>query len=299
MSRMHKQSDQVNDESSTRPFTEAEDKFIIENFRTMKDKDMGVTLGRSAASIACRRARLKLPGKNIKKAASKPETARFLASVDDTERKAFFEREVRNSASFKALHRSLEQDELEHYVEKYVSFMMDPTIETMTTMEKDALHQLLINEIRINRFLEEEKIDKALAQQQQRAPISRAREIRECQEVIMKAQRSLNVEREQRLKDQNDQALTFTNLIRDLKNPLTRQRVGVEAVVLKFIAEQTYNDNLGSHIISGKEEKFNTKSLFRKGQEPEQLRSDFLPTVGESSKEVDGDGPTDSAEGHS
>ena len=164
-------------------------------------------------------------------------------------------------------------------------------------MEKDALHQLLINEIRINRFLAEEKTDKALAAHQQRAPISRAKEIRECQEVIMKAQKSLNVEREQRLKDQNDQALTFTNLIRDMKHPLTRQKVGIEAVMLKFIAEKTYNDNLGTHIISGKDEKFEIDKLFRKGQMPENLGSNFVPTIGEDLKEVGQDGSTDDNKG--
>jgi len=274
-------------------FTPDQVNFIKKN-QEMTDADIARTLNRKTQSIKNKRTALGIKGDRSKRSTLKENRSVYINSLDEKGKKEEFQREVRNSARYKGLINAFTGSELDQYVEKYIDFMMDPTIETMTTMEKDSLHQVFVNEIRINRFLEEEKNDKELAKKEKRMPISRAREIRECQELILKAHKSLDVEREQRLKSQSDQAVTFTNLIRDLKNPNTRLKAGREAAMLKYIAEKFYNEKLGDNIVSGRDEKFDLDALFKNKKAPD-LSADFTPKKNVASG--DDNGITNNSEG--
>ena len=181
--------------------------------------------------------------------------------------------------------------------------MMDPTIETMTAMEKDTLHQMLIQEVLVQRFMKEMKdhsdrietlLNQGKIKPHEVVPFSRAREIKDAQDIIAKCQASLMVERKQRLKDQSDQSVTFTNLIKELKDPRNRFRLGAEAAMLKVITEQTYNAKLGKNIRSGNARSFDLERNFRNGEVPE-LPEEFLPPV---EQEDDGTPTSDDSEGH-
>lgn len=268
-------------------FSKAEDDFIVKNHLSMRDIDIAQALNRNTKSITNRRNKLGIGTKRNKPKTTEKHRDAYIATLDDEDRKKFFEKEVRGSARFRAVNFSLTIDEQNYYIEKYTDFMMDPTIETMTAMEKDALHQLLLAEMRINRHMAEEKEwldmikDWDIKNGKPPAPISRAKEIRECQEVILKCQASLNVERKQRLKNANDQSITFTNLIKEMKNPQVRHRMGQEATMLKVITEHFYNKKLGKNIFSGKDKSFDMKQNFRDGKCPD-LPDDFMKTVKEN-----------------
>lgn len=266
-------------------FTKSEDNFIKNNHHLMTDKAIADALNRNPKSVTNRRNKLKLNTKRNKTKLTKKHREAYVASLDDDDRRKFFEKEIRSSARFRSASRSLLDHEQAYYIEKYVDFMLDPTIETMTAMEKDALHQLLLTEVRINRYMAEEKEWKDMvdgwdykAHGKPPAPISRAKEIRECQEVILKCQQSLNVERKQRLKNQSDQSISFTNLIKEMKNPQIRYKMGAEATMLKIIAEHYYNTKLGKNIFSGHDRSFDVDRNFRDGKAPD-LPDDFLPPV--------------------
>jgi len=272
-------------------FTEAEENFIRNNHEKMIDKAIGEALNRSEKSITNKRDKMNLVTKRNKPKLTKKYRESYIATLDDNDRKRFHEKEIIASAMYRAIQGSLEPHEQDYYIEKYVGFMMDPTIETMTAMEKDALHQLLISELRIIRHMKEEKAYNTLisswqGQGKPPAPISRAKEIRECQEVILKCQVSLNVERKQRLKNQTDQSISFTSMIKEMKNPQTRYILGIEATMLKVITERTYNTSLGKHIFSGHGRKFDLSQNFRDGKIPE-LPEDFLPQVRPKNESTD------------
>jgi len=241
--------------TKTGRFSKEEDDFIRANYESMTDKAIAASLKRTRKSIINRRHKMGFVQETTKGKARITEKNRdaYMATLDEHDRSGVYEKEVRNSSRFKNIFLAYDHIELNYYVEKYVEFMMDPTIETMTAMEKDTLHQMIISEIRINRYSRQEKEDEKQAKEDGRSPISRAREINECQQIIKKCQESLNVERKQRLKNQSDQSITFTNLIRELKDPSARLRTGREAAMLKFICEMYYNDNVGKSIISGKD----------------------------------------------
>lgn len=276
-------------------FSETEEEFIKKNHDKMTDKDIAIALGRNTKSVTNKRRKMNLKNERsdtTKKIDLGGTKDAYISTLDDSDRAKHFEQEVRRSARFKSLSTSLSIEEQNYYVEKYVEFMMDPTIETMTAMEKDTLHQMTIADIRIAKYQKDEYEDQIRAKNENRVGISRSREIRECQEVIKKCQESLNVERKQRLKNQSDQSITFTNLIRELKDPGVRLRTGREAAMLKFIAEQFYNDSLDKNILSGRDNKFKIEKNFK--VDPGELSSDFLPKVVEDEKE-DNEGSTDNS----
>ena len=222
-------------------YADSEKTFIKENYMQMTDKEIATTLNREIKSVTNMRVRMGLIApKRKKRAGSKSHREAYLANLKEDERRTFFEKEVRSSARYRALLHSLNGEDLEYYVEKWVEFMLDPTVETMTSAEKDALHTMILSEIRINQYMAMEKKSSDNAKDGQ-VPISKGKEIKEMQEIILKCQQNLNVERRQRLKNQNDQSMTFTNLIKDLKNPSARIRAGKEAAMLKYIGEATYN----------------------------------------------------------
>lgn len=260
------------------PFRPDEEAFIRAKYGIMSTAEIARTLGKDVRSIRNKATNMGLSTKGKKVRDNKKDHKdEYIGSLSDTEKRQYFEREIRNSARFISLQSAFDDIELNSYAEKYVEFMMDPTIETMTSMEKDIQHQMFIAEIRVVRHSREEKESREANIKNPKMPIiSRAKEIKECQEIIIKCQASLNVERVQRLKNQSDQAITFTNLIRDLKNPNTRMKAGREAAMLKYMAEKYYNDKVGKNIISGKDSNFDLGANFKDGKAPD-LSSDFTP----------------------
>lgn len=266
-------------------FSKKEDDFLMHNHNSMTDKQLAEALGRNVKSVTNRREKLGLKTSRNKPKLTEKYRESYVAGLDNTERKKFFEKEVKSSEQYRSIFDALDEHEHKYYVEKYVDFMSDSTIETMTAMEKDALHQLILSELRIVRHFREEKAyndkikDWDPAHGKPPTPISRAKEIRECQEVVIKMQASLMVERKQRLKDQSDQSITFTSLIKEMKDPRNRNRLGIEATMLKVIAEKTYNDKVKSkNIVSGRDKQYDLSKNFRGGIVPD-LPKDFLPKV--------------------
>lgn len=249
-----------------------EDDALRKQYANMTDEQLAKELNRPVDGVRNRRRLLGLEDKKAKSITLDPEKSReaYIASMSDDERKEFFRNELRKSTLYKSTKAVLDPEELVLYEDKYVDFMSDPTIETMTVMEKDALHDMTVAQIRIFRHLKEERNASAKGE-----PISRAKEIQACQDVVSRAQESLNVQRKQRLKNQNDQAVTFTNVIKELKDPNIRRKTGVEATMFKFIAEKFYNDHVGVNIISGKDTTYDTSKLFKDGVEPSGLTSKF------------------------
>jgi len=252
-------------------FSDAEDNYILQHYQTQTDAQIAAALHRNKVSIVNRRKYLKLEKYETKVSQPKKYRASYIATLSEDDKQEAFRKEVKSSALYKQMMKILDKEEVELYEDKYVDFLMDPSIETMTGMEKDALHELIMAQIRVLRYIKEErntsKYDK---------PISRSREIHDCQDIIIKSQEMLQVQRKQRLKNQNDQAVNFTSLIRELKDPNIRRVVGEEAVMLKFIAEQYYNEHIGSdnNIMSGKNNPYDLSLCFKDGNVPSGINSE-------------------------
>lgn len=256
-------------------FSKKEDSFLRKNYLNLTDKEMATALNRSMKSITNRRNKLGLTDKNIGKAnpaKSMQYRMSFLNSLDDDEKREEYVRDLKKSALYRETKKVLTKTELKFYEETFVNFLMDPTIETMTVPERDTLHDMTIAQIMILRLLAWEKRE----HEQGHHEYSKAKEIREQEEIIKNCRKSLNVERQQRMKNQNDSVISFANVIKELKNPDLREKVGLEAAMFKYIAEKKYNEMLGKSITSGQSEEYDLSIIFKDGKVPDELSGEFL-----------------------
>lgn len=222
-------------------FSPQDDKFIVENFLSMSDAEMARQLGRNQSSILERRKRLGL----YREAMENPIEVKKdrVERMPENDKRLFYEKECKESVQFMMVEPFLSTEEKSFYCQMYGNFMLDESIVSMTEMERDRLFDMLMNRIEIMRYMK----------QQEDGKTDRSKEISSCYDNIAKIQESLSVERKQRLKNGGDQAMNFTTIIKELKDPEIRRKAGIEAAQLKFIGEMEYNDLLGKNIISGRD----------------------------------------------
>ena len=268
-------------------WSQSEKDFLVANYLLMTDEEVANKLGRSRNAIYKQRDRMGLSKSDEPKTDIEDRfRSSHIASLSDGDKRSFLLAELRRTAQFKQTKQVLTKPEIEFYEERYSEFMMDPTIETMTSAEKDTLHRKTLTEIRLLRFMQEEKraIDEIAdidgeddeEQEAKRKYIAnKSREIDSCNQVIKECEKSLNVTREQRLKNSSDQAVNFTTLIKDMQNPTIRSEAGYEAAMFRWMARRDYNDKLNKHIFSGKGEEYDLDREFKSGKEPEGVNSDF------------------------
>jgi hypothetical protein len=256
-------------------FSNKEEEFIRTNYMTMTDREIADALRRDVKSIQRKRDNMGLADKRKKhfKQVGKRSRDSYLSSLSDSDRKTVFTKELHGSALYKKVKSVLTPDELKFYEEKFIEFLTDPTIQTVTGPERDILHEMIMAQIRRFRLMEAEKderIDKG------NMSYSKAKEISECDNTIRKCQEALNVTRKQRMKDSSDQAIHFANVIKELQDPNVRRAVGAEAAMLKFMAEAWYNEHMGKNIRTGQEEPYDISRLFHDGAEIGEISSDFM-----------------------
>jgi hypothetical protein len=276
-------------------FSKTEKEFIKKNYKNMTDEQLGKAIGRSTKAVSAFRIGKKwLKGKGaVSKSTYTPSRYSYLSTLDEDEKEQFFRNELRKSVLYRSIQTILDREHLNLYEQKYVEFMMDPTIETVTAMERDIWHEMTLAQIREINYLKKEK-DPWLDENGNERHTSYAREIEKCQEIIRRCQESLNVERRQRLKNSTDQAINFTQVIKELRSAALRRKVGDRAAMLKYIAERHYNDHLGKNIISGAAKKYDLDDMFKGGKEPEGLDGDF--TGDETIKKEEQEGLTSDKE---
>ena len=256
-------------------FSQDEKAYVKQNYLLMSDQQMADILDRDKTAVVNfrRRNNLDKKGKAVIAVGLNAEKARedLIGAMPEEDRKKSLLSGLRATSAYVNVKGSLERSEVQFYEDRYVEFMMDPTIETMTATEKDALHRKTLAEVRMHRFLEDEKIFRETGQ-----PNNRSREIAECQDAIYKCEKSLNVTREQRLKDGQDQSINFTSIIRELNNPITRQELGYEAAMFRWMQQVSYNEALGNTIITGDDTKFDLGDNFVNPEDAEDFDADFL-----------------------
>lgn len=256
-------------------FSEDEKTFVKQNYLLMSDKQMAEILDRDRSAIVNFRRRNSLEKQGRATVAENLDSGQmreeFIQALPEESKKIELLAGIRATSALQNVKPSLSKEEVQFYEDRYLEFMLDPTIETMTATEKDALHRKTLAEIRMHRFIEDEKMFRDTGQ-----PNNRSREIAECQDAIWKCEKSLNVTREQRLKDGQDQSITFTNIIKELNNPILRQKLGYEAAMLKWMQEVSYNESLGSKIDAGNDDSYDLGKNFLNRDDAKKFSDDFL-----------------------
>ncbi|MBU1067379.1 hypothetical protein KKE60_06300 [Patescibacteria group bacterium] len=253
-------------------FSRKEDDFIRQNYQHLSDKDLAASLNREVRSITNRRVKLDLIHDKQENGQIKQYQERYRRSLTEEEKRASYTKELKRSALYRETKKVVNKSELIFYEEQLINFLMDPTIETMTVPERDALHEMTIAQIIIFRLLAAEKAEYETGNRS----YSKAKEIEAQESVIQSCRRSLNVERQQRMKNKSDSAMSFANVIKELRDPNLRRQIGMEAAMLKYIAEKKYNTMLSKTMTSGQSELYDLSLLFRDGKVPDELPGEFL-----------------------
>jgi hypothetical protein len=243
-----------------RGFDPREKEYILSNYQFMSDSQMA-------------------PSKRPKKKKKSQPRSAVLANLDEEGKRKLYLRELKKSVLYKAMCKAFvtEPVYIKMYEEKYMEFMTDPSIETMTSMECDILHEMIVSQIREVDFMRKEKegVEKEIDEVLVKVYPSYNREIVLCQERIAECQKQLNVQRVQRLKDTSDQAINFTHVVRELRQTSSRYQAGQIAAMFKYMGERDYNKRLNKHIISGADDEYDVGSNFKDGKVPQDLGDDF------------------------
>lgn len=259
--------------------------YILVHWQYMTDEEIGEELGRSGESIRKfrqSRSLSKIDGDKVNKAVTGKR--KYLKTLDQYEKRAYHLDQLKKSITYKELSRTLDDNELRFYEQKYIDFMSDPTVETVTHMERDMWHEMTISQIREMMYIRKEReptITYDHNGMEVRTYPDYSSKIQNCQENIRRCQEALNVTRRQRLKDSNDQAINFTEVVKELRSPATRRQVGDQAAMFRYICERHYNDHVGDDpledppILSGDASKYDVDQHFKTGKEPEGLNGDF------------------------
>jgi hypothetical protein len=101
--------------------------------------------------------------------------------------------------------------------------------------------------------------------------IDNSRAIKEANEIILKYKHSLDLERNQRLKRQEDSATNFTNLIKEINQNHTRRLAGEESTMLKFRTEEVVNLLIDHQLMAGVE-KIPLEDNFTNGKLPDDYK---------------------------
>jgi len=224
--------------------TPKKERFIKENYLKMTDEEMGKILHVPRGTVLkWRTQRLGLTKRGVQSKTSDneiikaPVKAVSLKRMSEEERREFFLHQLRQRPRYHLMRQGLSVDELRLYEEKYVEYFSSPDIETLTSHEEDDLHELTMLQITILRLRKEEFESRQSGQ----TLVDNSKQIKEATELILKFKHSLDIERGQRLKKQEDSATNFTNLIREINERHTRVLAGEEATMLKFRMEEAVN----------------------------------------------------------
>lgn len=224
--------------------TPRKEKYIREHYLTLTDAQMAKRMRVPRSVLTKWRLRMQLHKRGVasKKRDNKiikgATIKRNVKRLSDDERREYFLKQLRGRPRYQLMRRGLDDAELSFYEEKYIEYFSSPDIETITVQEEDDLHEMTMLQISIMR-LRKEEFDSRISGGG--AVVDNSKQIKDATELIMKFKSSLDIERKQRLKRQEDSATNFTMLIKEINEDHTRQLVGEEATMLKFRAEEMLN----------------------------------------------------------
>ena len=270
-------------------------KFLLENYKSKTDKEMADALNVSKSTIYLWRKELKLT-KQKKKETPTNEVAKNLneTTVEDVkhmtieEKRVAFLNQLRHKPLYEMTKKLLSAEELALYETKYLEYATSPDIETLTAYEEDDLHELTMTQISKMRLQQEEYL--AMANGDPPPDISRA--LKDKDETILKLKKSLDIERSQRLKRQEDSATNFITLIKEFNNGKIRDMIGREASSFNLHRDMCLNELIEDDLIFGiNNEDLNQyaerKRRARKKAEAEKVSKKIEKSVGENKKKED------------
>jgi len=267
-------------------------KFLLENYKSKTDVEMAEVLDVSKSTIYLWRKELGL-SKHKKKDVPTNEVVKNLneATVENIknltieEKRLAFLKQLRGKPLHEMTKKLLNSEELALYETKYLEYATSPDIETLTAYEEDDLHELTMTQISKMRLQKEEY----LAMKNGDPPPDISRALKDKDETILKLKKSLDIERSQRLKRQEDSATNFITLIKEFNKAKIRDMIGREATSFNLHRDMCLNELIEDDLIFGIDEedlnKYARKRREEKRREKEKVSKKIIKNIGENKKE--------------
>jgi hypothetical protein len=214
----------------------------------MTDKEMAAFLSRSEEAVMQKRRKmgLKKSGQDAEKsieaaieAHNEVRSTTALQDLTDSQKRAELISQLVNSPRWARCQTIFSEEELRTYKHDWVEFRM--TYDSLNPVELGTLHVLLLAQIRLDRYQRMEReikeSHKGWTNELQTALVSVHREIREMNEVYMKALDKLSASREARIKREGEQKVTLLTLLKELELKEGREKMAKESDALKFIGQ--------------------------------------------------------------
>lgn len=229
-----------------------EDEVIRGDWMHSTDAQLAEKLSRSEEAIYKRRKILGLrkPGgkprlETRKDAIFDNPTEYNLSRLSKEDRIKFYKTKFNKNLRFPWLERTLLPDELEYYQLKYIEII--ESLDTLTSIEEDLLHNMIMKEIQIirmqeqiktelQRYSDDESEDKRPPQQWL------YKDLQEAEKQYVSYQEKLKLTREQRLKTDNEEKVNISTLVRSYLDSINREKAGNLAGEIAFAASKCKED---------------------------------------------------------
>jgi len=222
------------------------------HWQSMTDKEIGERLGRDADAIYRKRRVLGLQKGNgrptndsRKKAAMEQPTEYSLAQLSKDERVKFYKSQFSSNWRYKHLLRILLAGEVEYYKHKYIE--MINSMDSITIVEEDLLHNMIMCEIQIIRIQEQIKTEleafKDADDDDARPPPQYLyKDLNDSEQRYIKYQRELNLTRQQRMKDNREEDVTIATIVQGLLDKRNRADADRLAGEMGYFSKRCRND---------------------------------------------------------
>lgn len=233
-------------------YSTEEEKFIKENWKTSTDIEIGKVLNKKPDSIKRKRKAMGLIKRSGRPSIKEVKQAKIemaettpsqlsLASLDKQERLEIYKKNFNKNPRYASLLQELHSGELELYKHKYIEFM--DSIDTITNIEEDALHHMIMADITISRVrrmikqMEEEKEN-----ENQPLVYGLYETLEKAEKKWQDYQKLLKVTREARLKEHKEEKENFSTIVNAYRNKTIKQEMGDKAALMDYYKSRCQED---------------------------------------------------------
>lgn len=227
-----------------------EEQWLRQHWTKCTDKQIAEKLNRDEASVTRKRKHLGLiknngrPSNDIRKQATlKNPTEYSLYNLDKEERIKYYKNNFSHNWRYKSLTRQLLQDELDYYRHKYITSM--DSMDSITSLEEDLLHHMIVCEINIIRIQEQikESIEKFKSGDDDRPPSQFLyNDLDKAELRYVKYQEKLNLTRQQRMKHDTEEDITISTIVQNLMDKRARADADRLAGEMNFFKKRCKED---------------------------------------------------------
>lgn len=229
-----------------------EDQVIKQKWQTMTDESIANEIGRTADAVARRRKALGFskrngrPGKQTRaKAILSNPTEYSLALLSKEDRISFYKSQFNKNHRYPFLIKILMDDEVPYYKHKYIEFM--DNVDSITLLEEEILHNMLMTEIHILRI--QEQIKETVQayrdnddEDKRPPPQHLYKDLNEAETRYARYHKDMNITREQRLKTNREEKITITSMVSALQEAQNKHKAGQAAGLMSYFSKKCRDD---------------------------------------------------------